>query len=176
MQNRRIVLLAAVALVASTVAAQAGSSNSLMDISADGRLLACSNRDSGTVTIVDLATHTKQHEVPVGHKPEGVAFLGDTHDLAVAIYADDQVAFVDGEAGSVTGRVDVFDEPYGVVSTSDGATVYVTLEYPGRIVEIDAASRDITRTFEAGRGSGGGAPAGGGSRLSIGRGLGWGKR
>ena len=32
---------------------RAGSSAGLMDISADGRLLACTNRDSGTVTIVE---------------------------------------------------------------------------------------------------------------------------
>src|SRR4051794_18256766 len=49
----------------------AGSSNSLMDISADGKLLACSNRDSGTVSIVDLATNKKLREVKVGQKPEG---------------------------------------------------------------------------------------------------------
>ena len=61
----------------------AGTSNSLMDISADGKLLACSNRDGGTVTIVDLASHTKLREVAVGTKPEGVTFLGDSHRLAV---------------------------------------------------------------------------------------------
>ena len=43
-------------LLVSTQFAEAGRSSSLLDISADGKLLACSNRDSGTVTIVDLAT------------------------------------------------------------------------------------------------------------------------
>ena len=51
-------------------------SNSLMDISADGKLLACSNRDSGTVTIVDLNGPTVLHEIAVGAKPEGVTFIG----------------------------------------------------------------------------------------------------
>ena len=49
-----------------TTATYAGTSNSLMDISLDGKLLACANRDSGTVSIVDLATHKKLHEVKVG--------------------------------------------------------------------------------------------------------------
>ncbi len=128
----------------------AGSSNSLLDISADGKLLACSNRDSGTVTIVDPQTFTKLREIPVGHKPEGVTFLGQTHQLAVAIYADDQVVFVDADNGEVIGRCDVFDEPYGVVSTRDGSRVWVTLEYPGQLVEIDASSRKIVRTLNAG--------------------------
>lgn len=34
----------------------AGSSNSSLDISADGHLLACSNRDSGTITVVALSS------------------------------------------------------------------------------------------------------------------------
>lgn len=128
----------------------AASSNSLMAISTDGALLACSNRDSGAVTIVRLGDHTKLHEVNVGHKPEGVTFLGDTHNLAVAIYADDKVVFVDGDAGTILGEIDVFDEPYGVVSNAKGDRVYVTLSYPGQVVEIDAASRKVLRTFDAG--------------------------
>ena len=53
----------------------AGTSNSLMDISSDGRLLACSNRDSGTVSVVDLKTNAITREVRVGAKPEGVSAL-----------------------------------------------------------------------------------------------------
>ena len=49
----------------------AGNANGLMDISADGHLLACANRDSGTVTIVDLKSHQKKHEVAVGRRRRG---------------------------------------------------------------------------------------------------------
>jgi len=34
--------------------------------SRDGKLLACANRDSGTVSIVELSTHTKLAEIAVG--------------------------------------------------------------------------------------------------------------
>ena len=148
---RVIVLLGITLLMASSgLSAFAGSSNSLLDISADGKLLACSNRDSGTVTIVDPATFTKLREIPVGHKPEGVTFLGETHQLAVAIYADDVVVFVDADKGEVIGRCDVDDEPYSVVSTRDGSRVWVTLEYPGQLIEIDTSSRKILRSFATG--------------------------
>ena len=144
------------ALVISTlcrydVVVQAGQSNSLMDISTDGTVLACSNRDSGTVTIVNLATHRVLHEVRVGRHPEGVTFLGDTHRLAVAVYDEDQVTFLDGDSGKITSTVDVFDEPYGVVSTRDGNHIYVTLDYPGRVVEIYTAGPESRRSFEAGQ-------------------------
>ena len=130
--------------------AVAGSHNSLMDISADGRLLACSNRDSGTVTFVELPSLQVRHEVPVGHKPEGVSFIGATHRVAVAVYGDDRVRLLDGERGEVTADIDVFDEPYGVVSSSDGRRLWVTLDYPGTVVEIDPAAATIVRSLPVG--------------------------
>ncbi len=132
------------------VAVRAGSSNSLLDISADGRWLAAANRDNGTVSIVDTQTNKVVHETAVGHKPEGVTFLGDTARLAVSVYGDDKVVIVDAAEGKVTGSIDVFDEPYGVVSTRDGKTVYVTLEFPGQVAEIDVDRMKITRTLDVG--------------------------
>jgi YVTN family beta-propeller protein len=126
----------------------AGTSNSLMDISTDGKLLACSNRDSGTVTIVDLATHTKLHEVAVGTKPEGVSFIGDSHRLAIAVYGEDCIVCLNGDSGEVFGRCDVFDEPYGIVSDPSGEHLYVTLDYPGQLLTIDVASLRVTATFQ----------------------------
>lgn len=138
------------ALLLAGSALQAGSSNSLVDLSADGALLATANRDNGTVSIVDLATSKVVHEVSVGKKPEGVSFLGATHALAATVYGDDKVVFLDADAGTVSNSVAVFDEPYGVVAMRNGATVYATLEYPGQVVEIDVASATIRRTFAAG--------------------------
>jgi DNA-binding beta-propeller fold protein YncE len=128
----------------------AGTSNSLMDISADGRLLACSNRDGGTVTVVDLDSHHKLHEIAVGSQPEGVSFLGASHDLAVAVYADDKVVFLDADSGQINGSVEVLDEPYGVVSNPAGKQVFVTLDYPGQVIEIDAPSLQVVRVIDVG--------------------------
>lgn len=146
----RHVALLLLTLHAASALAAGPSSNSLMAISRDGALLACSNRDSGTVTIVDLKTNAKLREIKVGHKPEGVAFLGGGSKLAVAVYHDDKVVFLDAADGKVWGDTAVFDEPYGVVANGAGDKVYVTLSYPGQVVEIDVATRRITRTFEAG--------------------------
>ena len=129
----------------------AGGASSLMAISADGRLLACTNRDGGTISIVDLKTRTKLREVKVGKKPEGVSFLGKTHQLAAAIYDDDIVVFLDADSGRILGKTDVFDEPYGLVSNAGGTRVFVTLDYPGQIVEIDAKSFKQIRSFDAGK-------------------------
>ncbi len=140
----------AAAFFGAATTAMAGSSNSLLDISADGKLLACSNRDSGTVTIVDLAKHQKAREIAVGAKPEGVTFVGDSHRLAVAVYADDKIVLLDADSGEKLGETEVFDEPYGVVSNNDGTRLYVTLDYPGQVVEIDTETNKVARSFDAG--------------------------
>jgi DNA-binding beta-propeller fold protein YncE len=164
----RILPLAFVlSLVWTISSASAGSSNSLLDVSRDGTLLACSNRDSGTVTIVRLPQLEVLHEVPVGHKPEGVTFLGDTHRLAVAVYADDAVKFLDADAGDVTAEAAVFDEPYGVVSSPDGSVVYATLDYPGQVVELDGRSASVRRTIPVGKFTRGCAVTADGRRLFV---------
>ncbi|MFN0053233.1 MAG: beta-propeller fold lactonase family protein [Planctomycetales bacterium] len=145
----------------------AGTSNSLLDISSDGKLLAAANRDNGTVSIVDLAGGVVVHEVQVGKKPEGVTFLGGTHALAATAYGDDKVVLIDGDAGTVQGSIDVFDEPYGIVASPDGGTLYVTLEYPGRVAEIDVAARQVKRQLTAGTMPRGIALEPGGRRLFV---------
>ena len=147
---RRSVVALLACLTGATGVAVAGGSNSLMDIATDGRLLACTNRDSGTLTIVDLESHRKLREVAIGRKPEGLAFLGTTHTLAAAVYADDKIVFVDADTGKLVGATEVLDEPYGIVADAAGTKVYATIEYPGQVVEIDVETRSVTRTFSAG--------------------------
>src|SRR6516165_4613530 len=113
--------------------ARGGTANSLMDISSDGKLLACANRDAGSVSFVDIARREKLGEVHVGKKPEGISFLGKSRMLVVAVYGESRVVFIDAEARKLTESVDVLAEPYGVVADPDGATIYVTLEYPGEV-------------------------------------------
>lgn len=129
----------------------AGTSNSLLDISTDGRWLATANRDNGTVSLVDLQTGEVMHQVPVGKKPEGVTFLGTTHQVAATAYADDKVVLIDAPSGHVLGEVKVFDEPYGIVSNAEGTKLYVTLDYPGQVVEIDVDSRKVIQTWPVGK-------------------------
>ena len=138
-------------LVSASAVAWAGNSNSLMDISQDNRWLACSNRDSGTVSLVDLQSMQKIHEITVGTKPEGVSFIGQTHRLATAVYGEDKVVIIDSDLGEVIGEVSVFDEPYGVVNDGSDERVFVTLDYPGRVVEINTQQLKVVRQAEVGQ-------------------------
>lgn len=136
--------------LAQSVVAWAGGSNSLIDVSTDGTLLATANRDNGTVSIVDVASGKVLREIAVGKKTEGATFLGASHTVAATAYGDDVIVILDADGGNVLKSIPVFDEPYGIVSTRDGSKVYATLEYPGQVVEIDPAAGTITRTIAAG--------------------------
>lgn len=143
--------LAALLALLAPALATAGPSNSLLDVSPDGKRLLAVNADNGTVTVVDLTTRKPVHEIAVGDKPEGVTWVGDTDLAAVTVYREDKVVFIDAKAGKVVHTLMVDDEPYGIVGTKDGKTAYVTHEYPGKVSEIDLKARKVVRQFDAGR-------------------------
>ena len=142
----------AMSIVGSSSLVQAQTrSAGLMNFSSDGVCVACSNRDSGTVTILSWPELKVQHEISVGSHPEGVAWIGTTHQLACCVYGDDTVAILDADSGTIERRIDVFDEPYSVVSTRDGSKLYATLEFPGQIVQLDPASGTVTAAWQVGQ-------------------------
>ena len=137
MQRLQIFLILAASIFGFSASVQAQTrSASLMNFSSDGQFVACSNRDSGTVSIVSWPKLEVQHEIAVGLHPEGVAWIGTSHKIACCVYGDDAIAILDADSGKIDRRIDVFDEPYGVVSTQDGHKLYATLEFPGNVVQL----------------------------------------
>lgn len=149
-RNTRLIVWGSLLLFFLTSPLIAGSSNSLMDLSGDGTLLVCSNRDAGTISVVDLQSLVKLREIEVGRHPEGVTFLGESHLVAVAVYGEDRIEIVDVRTGQRVRTIEVFDEPYSVISSDDGASIWVTLEYPGEVIEIEPATGKILRSVKAG--------------------------
>jgi YVTN family beta-propeller protein len=139
-------------LLIAPAVAFAGASNSLLDVSPDGKLLAVANTDSGTVSVVDLKSRKKLNEFPCGDHPEGVAWASESGIFLATVYGDDRVLFYDAAKGHVFSLA-VDDEPYGIVTTKDGKFAYVSHDYPGTISEIDIAARKVTRKFTAGPGA-----------------------
>ena len=130
----------------------AGSSNSLMDVSPNGHQLLVANTDNGTITVIDLQKRKAIREIVAGDHPEGVSWIGDGPLAIVTVYGDDNVLILNTQTGQVETTIDVPDEPYGVVTTKDGKFAYVTHDYPGQLSEIDLTSRKLTRTFNVGKG------------------------
>ncbi|MEY3459617.1 MAG: Cytochrome peroxidase precursor [Planctomycetota bacterium] len=146
----RLLLLSLTLLLLPTAAHAQTRAAGLLNFNSDGSRFACSNRDSGSVSIVAWPERKVLHEIPVGHHPEGVAWLGSSSLLAVCVYGDDQVVVLDSDSGQLVRRIPVFDEPYGIVSNRDGSRCFVTLEYPGRLLCIDPTSGRTEQDWPAG--------------------------
>jgi YVTN family beta-propeller protein len=123
----------------------AGNSNSLLDVSPDGKNLLVANTDSGTVSLVDLATRQLLAEIPVGEKPEGVTWIGTGPLAAATVNWTDEVVFIDTAQRQVIDRIKVANEPYGIVSSKDGRKLWVTHDYWGTVSEIDTSTRKVIR-------------------------------
>jgi len=143
-------LIAIVSVILLTTVAQAGTSNSLLDVTPDGARLVVANTDGGTVTVVDAKARKKTCEVPVGDHPEGVSWVGNGPLVVVTVWGADTLVFVDADEGKVVATLPVADEPYGVVVTRDGTRAYVTHDYPGTVAEVDVTARKVLRTFAVG--------------------------
>src|SRR5262249_23790972 len=143
-------LTALLALAGAASFAAAGTSNSLLDVSADGKRLLAANADNGTVTVVDTVNRTALREVKVGAKPEGVTWIGDGPLAAATCYHDARVVFFNADPGAVGKVLPVAPEPYGIVADRAGKRLWVTHEYPGVVSEIDAEGQKVLREMKAG--------------------------
>jgi YVTN family beta-propeller protein len=131
--------------------AQAGASNSLLDVSPDGKWLLAANRDNDSVTVVDLATRKALHEITGGHHPGGVSWVGNGPLALVTLHGADQVVWIQADTGKAVHKLAVENEPYGIVVTNDGKKAYVTHDYPGLVSEIDIAGKKVSRTMKSGQ-------------------------
>ena len=129
--------------------ARGGTSNSLMDITPDGKRLMVANPDSRSVTVVDTEARRSLFEITVGEKPEGVSWIGDSRIAVVSVYNEGSIVFVNGSDGRVVARLPVAAEPYGIVTNRAGTRAWVTHEYPGLVSEIDLERREVIRKLTA---------------------------
>lgn len=128
----------------------AGSSNSLLDVSADGKRVLAANADNDSVTVIDPAKKEKLCEIKVGDQPEGVAWIGNGPLALVSCYRDGTVVVVDTESGKVVQTLKVAAEPYGVITDKASQLAFVTHEYPGLVSEIDLKTMKVVRQIPAG--------------------------
>jgi YVTN family beta-propeller protein len=139
--------LAIVAVFAVAFSVHGGSSNSLLDVAPDGSRLLVANPDNGTVTVVDTKARAKLREVSIGEQPEGVAWIGSGPLAIATCYREDRVVIFDTGSGDIVAKIDVADEPYGVVTDKAGRRAWITHDYLGSVSEIDLESKRVTRSI-----------------------------
>src|SRR3712207_6310182 len=126
-----------------TPPALAGNSNSLLDVSPDGKLLLAANADNASVTVVDTVAHKKLREIPVVKKldvaPEPYGIVADRSGRRAWVTHEypGLVSEVDLEAQKVVRQIKAGEFVRGIALGHDEKRLYVTEFYTGILRAID---------------------------------------
>lgn len=146
-------------------------------LSPDGRTLVASGELSGQLLVFDVSDpHGPQQagSVAVGRQPFDPIFSPDGRFVWVPVKADDRVTVVDAATWTVVSEIEHegFAQPHGIAFSPDGRYVFVSnnnmvdehamhgaaprpaqAQAPGtgRLVVIDAATREVVKVIPVGR-------------------------
>jgi PQQ-dependent catabolism-associated beta-propeller protein len=107
---------------------KAGSDPEQFDVSADGKRLFISNEDSGTVSVLNVATGVIEAAVQVGPEPEGVRISPNGRWVVVTSETGNAISVIDAKSLTVLASVAVGKRPRDAAFTPDSKTVYVSNE------------------------------------------------
>lgn len=136
--------------------------SSTLAISPDGAHLFVVHPDADSVSILDVASRSIEHELLLASAAPAVDPTTQRFDPAVmpralALDSTGSTLFVTGErsgrlyaidvaSASVKASADVCSEPIGVIVSADDRSVFIACSQDDEVVEIDAATLAVTAT------------------------------
>ncbi|MBD8908581.1 hypothetical protein MZTS_18090 [Methylorubrum zatmanii] len=115
-----------------------GQSPSGIAVTPDGATLLVANRESDSVSIIDVANRRETRRVPVGQHPFGLTLSADGRFAYTANVVSNDVSAIDVAAGRETGRVATGQRPY-VIALAAGRG-FVTDQYSNTVTVFDPAT------------------------------------
>jgi YVTN family beta-propeller protein len=112
---------------------KSGSDPEQFDVSHDGKQLFIANEDTGTLTVVGIASGAVEATVPVGKEPEGVRVTRDGRWIVVTSESGNAIYVIDAHTLKMVKSVPVGKRPRDVAFAPDGKTVYVSGEFDASI-------------------------------------------
>ncbi len=138
---------------------EAGTGPEGVDVSPDGAELWVGNNQSENIMIFDTGSLEQTAVIDVGFLPIRVLFQPDGKVVAVADLRGDRIVLLAAATHDEIAAVDLNPvkayAPASLLFSPDGAFLYAGAQDGAMVTEIDTATWQITRTFEAGAGSDG---------------------
>ncbi|WP_103020550.1 YncE family protein [Salinibacter altiplanensis] len=115
--------------------------------------LLIANKNGASLYVVDPASGQVTDSVSTGAGPHEVAAAPKTRRAFVANYGDGTISAIDVDGPTETARwqLPATQRPHGIGVGPNEERVYVTAEDRQAVLELDAASGTVRRTFETGR-------------------------
>jgi YVTN family beta-propeller protein len=108
---------------------------------ADGKRAFVTNVQSGTVSVLDVASGRKLRDIPTGRGAEGIAMTPDGKEVWVCNRAADTLSVIDTGTLEVLSTLPCPGSPLRVAIASDGASALVALPRTREIARFDVAGR-----------------------------------
>jgi PQQ-dependent catabolism-associated beta-propeller protein len=121
---------------------KSGSDPEQFDLSHDGKRLFVANEDTGTLTVVSVASGTVETSVPVGKEPEGVRVTPDGRWIVVTSESGNAIYLIDAGSLKMVKSVPVGKRPRDVAFAADGKTIYVSGEFDASLYKTTLHDSD----------------------------------
>ncbi|GLV75964.1 hypothetical protein Shyhy02_39640 [Streptomyces hygroscopicus subsp. hygroscopicus] len=131
---------------------QVGSSPIYAAVSPNGQRVYVTNFGSGSVSVIDTATHTVRTTIAVPAGPWGIAIAPDGLHAYVAAFGNSHVVVIDTATNTVTQDITGLNKPLGLAVTPDGSRVYVASQGGNRVDVISTATNTVTASVPVGIG------------------------
>lgn len=116
-------------------------------------LLLVANKNGNSLSLVNASSWQVEDSVATGRGPHEVAAAPDRRRAYVANYEAGTITVVDVDARRVTTTwpLDGYERPHGIAVGPTEEHVYVTAENAQSVLELDAETGDVLRSFETGK-------------------------
>jgi DNA-binding beta-propeller fold protein YncE len=124
-----------------------GDRSHMLAVSPDGRTVFTTNEGSGTLSRMDLTTHSFVSSFPATQQVEGIAVTKGGDELWVGEINDGAVTVRDATTGAVLARLPGFRAPVRLATTPDGRRVVISDPYCLSLVVADPETRRVVRVI-----------------------------
>ncbi len=120
----------------------------------DGSRLYVSAEVGGTVSVIDVAKHTRIAVIPMpeGSRPMGVKVAPDSKRVFVATGRHGTVEVIDPASNKIVGSVKVGTRPWGLAISPDGKRLYSANGPSNDVSVVDTDSLKVIATIPVGQG------------------------
>ena len=122
-----------------------------MAFSHDSRYAYVSNRDEGSVTVIDIAKLEKIETVPVGEQVIGIAYSKKSEALYATDGKSGQIVVIDAASRDVSKRIAVKPGVGPVGVTHEGRWLIAANSHEDEVYAVDVATNELVHTVGVGR-------------------------